>query len=118
MAKAITTKDNCQEIISRLEIKRDTEFIRVVANVLATREDAISRYGIDIPFESEFGMKAMFIDLSRKYRRLKRFLWHDIRDDDTSEHINDTLQDLAVMCCLCILGLEKEAEQKKIHGEG
>lgn len=83
----------------------DLEFLALIEELKKIKFDATKRYGSK--GWNSLGEKGLFVDINRKYRRLRYYLWEENKQM-TSETIEDTLFDLANYCILTIMALRKQ----------
>ncbi len=92
--------DNACMKLKRLEGLKDKAFIDAINIILRTRIEAIGRYGLESHYDKEFGLKELFLNMARKYRRMKRYFWDG--KELGSESLEDTLADSAVYSTLLL----------------
>jgi hypothetical protein len=83
-----------------LQENQKPDFVAKFAlDVVAARLDGLARYGQNDNWNA-LGSKGVFVDLSRKYNRIKSVVWDQSAPpaETTSETCADTLLDMAVYC--------------------
>ena len=106
-SKVIPESDIFKKEILKNLCDHDRMFFIEAEKMLKTKVDATMRYGIST--WDSLGSKGMFVDLNRKYWRLRDYLWNG-NERMSSEKLSDTLYDLAVYCLLLVMLLRKEGK--------
>jgi hypothetical protein len=91
-----------------IEIEHNRRFEALAEKMLAVKIDATARYGVES--WNSLGSKGVFVDINRKFRRVKNFVWED-HNQTTSENIEDTLLDMAAYSLLMIMSLRDKVER-------
>ncbi len=90
------------------EIEHNRRFEALAEKMLAVKIDATARYGVES--WNSLGEKGVFVDINRKFMRVKNFVWED-HNQTTSENIEDTLLDMAAYSLLMIMSLRDKVER-------
>lgn len=106
------------ELNSKVQLnEHQKEFEELIERMVEVKRDASKRYGVKI--WNSLGSKGLFVDINRKFMRLKHYVWEDNREA-TSECIEDTLLDLSIYALLMIMSLKREGlnrETESLRGE-
>jgi hypothetical protein len=86
----------------------DKEFIGVVKLMVDKKFSKTRVYGEN--FNHSLGSKGVFVDLSRKYGRLKRWFWEGVKRGADIESIEDTCIDSSVISLFLLMSSRKEEE--------
>jgi len=89
----------------------DVEFRQIIEEVVDTKLDGTKRYGEE--GWMTLGAKDVFVDINRKYTRLRSVLWDD-KPIPSSEGITDTCMDLAVYAVLVLMAMRRDERYKDI----
>lgn len=65
--------------------------------------------------EEELGISAQFVDMNRKFRKLKIAMWDGEPEDLTSESLEEVLQDLAGHVFLTLSMLHRSSAEKLVR---
>jgi hypothetical protein len=90
----------------------DLEFLQAVEKLVATKLDGTKKYGSTA--WATLGSKGIFVDINRKYQRLKKFIWNE-EVEVCSERLEDTCIDLAAYALFMYMAI-KEEERKDEDG--
>ena len=75
------------------------EFEKIIIKLTKLRESKNSDYGDGfLNSYNKYGKEALFFDMLRKWTRIENLLLKKSKNEVSSETVQDTLGDLAVMC--------------------
>jgi len=90
------------------------EIEKLLGNSLEIIKDKTAMYGVNSI--GQLGIKAEFVQIHRKYARLKNMVWEDIvtgKEQKYDDTLKDTLLDMANYCYIMIYMLEKDKKITK-----
>ena len=91
----------------------DAAFASLLKEVHEKKKSGTKRYG-ETAYNS-LGIKGIFVDINRKYQRLKRWFWDSEPGADlgqATESIEDTLLDFAAYCLLMLMEYRRTNRQE------
>lgn len=80
------------------------QFDRAMSEVRRTKVDGVKRYGAGS--WNSLGMHGIFVDLNRKFQRLKKWFW-DEEPEPSSEKVRDTLLDNVVYAAHALMEYDR-----------
>lgn len=98
-------KSKSETALEKLK-KIDPDFVEVLEHVAKQRLNGIERYGINT--YGELGCKGIFVDVNRKFVRLKRHFWEG--KDIGSEKITDSMLDSIVYNIFLMIQYRKDGK--------
>jgi hypothetical protein len=87
----------------------DEKFVEAVRLMVDKKFSKTIVYGGN--FDHSLGAKGVFVDLSRKYGRLKRWFWEDVKRGADTESIEDTCIDSSVISLFLLMASIMEEEE-------
>jgi len=93
------------------EQKHCDVFLSVLSEIKECKIDGIKRYGARS--YNNLGARGVFVDINRKYNRVRRFFWDDV-DTITSENIEDTIKDGAIYFIHLLMAYREEQNESRL----